>query len=210
MAPTQQAPLPPTKASVTKRGASSGDGQQRKGAELSSPSTDQWMSEVRGIPLTHPLQGQSNCCSGSPQAKTLELRSGGSMSSERAGTGHEESGASNDDRDRRNGCGSPKAEEGQDPSWRQQAASKVTPSSAGAKSAGEGNGSETEASPRDPHSAIRCKPCAFYYNLAKGCRNGESCTYCHHQDHKTYSLKQWKKMQRSHATPTQENTSALN
>ncbi|EDO07651.1 hypothetical protein BBOV_III000840 [Babesia bovis T2Bo] len=41
-----------------------------------------------------------------------------------------------------------------------------------------------------------CKPCAFYYNKKKGCRNGNSCGFCHHEDHSLSTLKQWKKQQR--------------
>ncbi|KAK2195913.1 bifunctional NUC153/Pre-rRNA-processing protein Esf1/Zinc finger [Babesia duncani] len=43
------------------------------------------------------------------------------------------------------------------------------------------------------HQQKNCKPCAFFYNKKKGCRNGASCGFCHHEDHSLCSLKQWKK-----------------
>ncbi|GFE52747.1 hypothetical protein BaOVIS_001510 [Babesia ovis] len=46
------------------------------------------------------------------------------------------------------------------------------------------------------HLQGSCKPCAFYYNKKKGCRNGNSCGFCHHEDHSLSTLKQWKKQQR--------------
>ncbi|GIX62052.1 uncharacterized protein BcabD6B2_14870 [Babesia caballi] len=46
------------------------------------------------------------------------------------------------------------------------------------------------------HMQGTCKPCAFYYNKRKGCRNGTSCGFCHHVDHSACSLKQWKKQQK--------------
>ncbi|KAK1444255.1 hypothetical protein BgAZ_101610 [Babesia gibsoni] len=51
----------------------------------------------------------------------------------------------------------------------------------------EGLGSETKRT---------CKPCAFFYNKKKGCRNGLSCEFCHHEDHAICTLKQWKKQQK--------------
>lgn len=45
------------------------------------------------------------------------------------------------------------------------------------------------------HAQCQCKPCAFFYNKKKGCRNGDSCKFCHHEDHSKYALKQWKKHQ---------------
>ncbi|CDR96317.1 hypothetical protein, conserved [Babesia bigemina] len=46
------------------------------------------------------------------------------------------------------------------------------------------------------HIQGKCKPCAFYYNKNKGCRNGSSCVFCHHEDHCFFTLKRWKKQQR--------------
>ncbi|SOV16558.1 conserved Plasmodium protein, unknown function [Plasmodium sp. gorilla clade G2] len=46
------------------------------------------------------------------------------------------------------------------------------------------------------HINGQCKPCAFFYNKNKGCRNGDSCEFCHHVDHSNLSLKQWKKQQK--------------
>ncbi|ETW14879.1 hypothetical protein PFFVO_06208, partial [Plasmodium falciparum Vietnam Oak-Knoll (FVO)] len=46
------------------------------------------------------------------------------------------------------------------------------------------------------HINGQCKPCAFFYNKNKGCRNGDSCEFCHHIDHSNLSLKQWKKQQK--------------
>ncbi|KAK1933407.1 hypothetical protein X943_003518 [Babesia divergens] len=46
------------------------------------------------------------------------------------------------------------------------------------------------------HMQGTCKPCAFYYNKKKGCRNGISCGFCHHEDHSSCTLKQWKKQQK--------------
>ncbi|OEH78296.1 uncharacterized protein LOC34621124 [Cyclospora cayetanensis] len=49
------------------------------------------------------------------------------------------------------------------------------------------------------HTKGRCKPCAFYYNKRKGCRNGAECEFCHHEEHSKLTLKQWKKhQQRAH------------
>ncbi|KAF8821980.1 hypothetical protein IE077_001265 [Cardiosporidium cionae] len=45
------------------------------------------------------------------------------------------------------------------------------------------------------HSQGCCKPCAFFYNKKKGCRNGASCEFCHHEDHGKHTLKHWKKQQ---------------
>lgn len=45
------------------------------------------------------------------------------------------------------------------------------------------------------HAQRRCKPCAFFYNKKKGCRNGSLCEFCHHEDHSKLALKQWKKQQ---------------
>ncbi|KAL8447163.1 hypothetical protein Emag_004429 [Eimeria magna] len=51
------------------------------------------------------------------------------------------------------------------------------------------------------HTKGRCKPCAFYYNKRKGCRNGIDCEFCHHEEHSKLTLKQWKKhQQRAHRT----------
>ncbi|KAL8272855.1 hypothetical protein Esti_003242 [Eimeria stiedai] len=51
------------------------------------------------------------------------------------------------------------------------------------------------------HTKGRCKPCAFYYNKRKGCRNGIDCGFCHHEEHSKLTLKQWKKhQQRAHRT----------
>lgn len=51
------------------------------------------------------------------------------------------------------------------------------------------------------HTKGRCKPCAFYYNKRKGCRNGAECEFCHHEEHSKLTLKQWKKhQQRAHRT----------
>lgn len=51
------------------------------------------------------------------------------------------------------------------------------------------------------HTKGRCKPCAFYYNKRKGCRNGSECEFCHHEEHSKLTLKQWKKhQQRAHRT----------
>lgn len=47
----------------------------------------------------------------------------------------------------------------------------------------------------DLHERGRCRPCAFFYNKRKGCNNGDACDFCHHNDHSTLTLKQWKKQQ---------------
>ncbi|EKX73179.1 conserved hypothetical protein [Theileria equi strain WA] len=46
------------------------------------------------------------------------------------------------------------------------------------------------------HAQGNCKPCAFFYNKKKGCRNGPNCGFCHHEDHALCSLKQWKRQQK--------------
>lgn len=55
------------------------------------------------------------------------------------------------------------------------------------------------------HVKGRCKPCAFYYNKRKGCRNGLGCEFCHHEEHSKLTLKQWKKhQQRAYRTKLQD------